>query len=56
LLDINPHKVIVFLGLQGLIVLLQVLQAAVLLEVLLHIELALVDDVDCAEEVIGIFV
>ena len=51
-----PHEILAVLGLEGLIVLLEVLQAAALPEVLLDVELALVDDVDGAEEVVGVLV
>lgn len=48
--------VLAVLGLEGLVVLLEVLEAIALPEVLLDVGLALVDDVDCAEEVIGVLV
>lgn len=51
-----PHEILTVLGLEGLIVLLEILQAAALPEVLLDVELALVDDVDGAEEVVGVLV
>lgn len=56
LLDNLLAVVLAVLGLEGLVVLFEIFEAIALLEVLLNIVLALVDDVDSAEEVIGVLV